>query len=782
MSSSYVQGLDPGGSIAGTKETPFLRSCSLRSFQKKGLSLSTGEGGRRYLSSRCDCLPSSSRVAVEFFFHSMGGREGIVDTAVKTSATGYIQRREVKAMESHTVRYDGTVRNSSDHIVQFSYGGNGWDGSWLERIPLEGLSWSSERMRAELGSLDAERSLALRDVMLPCRLGPDHAGFETRVALPFNVRRMAERVGTNEDDGGALVDVDEAEAFHDVVEAFGSATLSYSVRLALPTSKLTKTFTKTRLSNLVRLVRRAEARAKVCSGEAVGCIAAQSIGEPTTQMTLNTFHFAGCAAKNVTLGIPRLQELLTVSRNPKICSTAVHFVPPFCFSASFAQDFATAVPCTMLSDVVAEYTVERVGDCAFTDSETRARRVHFKLNDEDDADDAYFLRIHLAERLLYAKKLTVPLVLGILEEAVSDEVVLVGTESNDVDCYLHLHAKGLGEAVREFGLTSDKEAHVYHRMAHALTRTVVLCGHPDISEAQVREVCQSSVVADAEGHCREDTRTAYVVDVTGRCMSDLTQLAVVDWYSTTCNDVSAVQSTLGINAAVDQLYNEFTSVISFDGTCTPWPTHTRREREREREREGPSAHALMSALFFSISLSLSLSLSPNALSAVPHTSLALLVSLRTDVYSAHIGVIVDTMCKDGRIKPLNRFGVNREHGNPLARATYEETPDILCESAMLAERSTTQGVSACIMLGQRPDVGTGVVNVEYHTSMLPFEMQASTKCNNDVVVTKIGDANLDVTTLPTLQFKVNLSDVAYDVHDSRTNTFTSGARKRLRSP
>ena len=143
---------------------------------------------------------------------------------------------------------------------------------------------------------------------------------------------------------------------------------------------------------------------------------------------------------------------------------------------------------------------------------------------------------------------------------------------------------------------------------------------------------------------------------------------------------------------------------------------------------------------------------------------------------------MDTMCKDGRIKPLNRFGVNREHGNPLARATYEETPDILCESAMLAERSTTQGVSACIMLGQRPDVGTGVVNVEYHTSMLPFEMQASTKCNNDVVVTKIGDANLDVTTLPTLQFKVNLSDVAYDVHDSRTNTFTSGARKRLRSP
>jgi len=49
----------------------------------------------------------------------MGGREGIIDTAIKTSETGYIQRRLIKALEDVLVKYDGTVRNSRGQIIQF---------------------------------------------------------------------------------------------------------------------------------------------------------------------------------------------------------------------------------------------------------------------------------------------------------------------------------------------------------------------------------------------------------------------------------------------------------------------------------------------------------------------------------------------------------------------------------------------------------------------------------------------------------------------------------------
>lgn len=68
----------------------------------------------------------------------MGGREGLIDTAVKTAETGYIQRRLIKAMESVMVNYDGTVRNSIAQMIQLRYGEDGLDGMWVEEqsIPI----------------------------------------------------------------------------------------------------------------------------------------------------------------------------------------------------------------------------------------------------------------------------------------------------------------------------------------------------------------------------------------------------------------------------------------------------------------------------------------------------------------------------------------------------------------------------------------------------------------------------------------------------------------------
>lgn len=75
----------------------------------------------------------------EFFFHAMGGREGLIDTAVKTSSTGYIQRRLVKAMEDLSIKYDGTVRNSAGDVVEFLYGEDGMDGTRVEGQSVDHL-------------------------------------------------------------------------------------------------------------------------------------------------------------------------------------------------------------------------------------------------------------------------------------------------------------------------------------------------------------------------------------------------------------------------------------------------------------------------------------------------------------------------------------------------------------------------------------------------------------------------------------------------------------------
>lgn len=74
----------------------------------------------------------SGLVSPEFYFHTTGGREGLVDTAVKTAETGYMQRRLVKSLEDLCLHYDMTVRNSVGDIVQVLYGGDGLDPTYME--------------------------------------------------------------------------------------------------------------------------------------------------------------------------------------------------------------------------------------------------------------------------------------------------------------------------------------------------------------------------------------------------------------------------------------------------------------------------------------------------------------------------------------------------------------------------------------------------------------------------------------------------------------------------
>jgi DNA-directed RNA polymerase subunit A' len=69
----------------------------------------------------------SGLTPTEYFFHSMGGREGLVDTAVRTSRSGYMQRRLINALEDLKVENDGTVRHSGGEIIQFVYGEDGID-------------------------------------------------------------------------------------------------------------------------------------------------------------------------------------------------------------------------------------------------------------------------------------------------------------------------------------------------------------------------------------------------------------------------------------------------------------------------------------------------------------------------------------------------------------------------------------------------------------------------------------------------------------------------------
>ncbi|KAF8124475.1 hypothetical protein EV363DRAFT_1540617 [Boletus edulis] len=78
----------------------------------------------------------------EYFFHAMAGQEGLIDTAIKTVETGYIQRHLVKALEDVMVCYDGTMQNFLGDLIQFIYGEDGMDGTFIERQKIETFGMS----------------------------------------------------------------------------------------------------------------------------------------------------------------------------------------------------------------------------------------------------------------------------------------------------------------------------------------------------------------------------------------------------------------------------------------------------------------------------------------------------------------------------------------------------------------------------------------------------------------------------------------------------------------
>ncbi|XP_061361835.1 DNA-directed RNA polymerase III subunit 1 [Gastrolobium bilobum] len=224
--------------------------------------------------------------ATEFFFHTMGGREGLVDTAVKTADTGYMSRRLMKSLEDLFLHYDYTVRNAGGGIVQFCYGDDGMD-------------------PAICPSHGDDEILSSSDVYKVVHEKLSEVGMSRLVVK-----------GVSEDD--TVSDVDSSADFINSLQSFiKDGTELSEEAFTEDNSKNQKKFIQ-RISGITR--KQLEVFLDIClsryrskkieAGTPIGAIGAHSIGEPGTQMTLKTFHFAGVASMNVTLGVPRIKEII----------------------------------------------------------------------------------------------------------------------------------------------------------------------------------------------------------------------------------------------------------------------------------------------------------------------------------------------------------------------------------------------------------------------------------------------------------------------------------------
>ena len=248
----------------------------------------------------------------EYYFHCMAGREGLVDTAVKTSRSGYLQRCLVKNLEGLKVHYDHTVRDVDGTIVQFLYGDDGIEvskGVYAKEFAFALENVESLKLQNESALIEFDGSSSKKK-----NSNAEDAFMDKKTKSWPDVPRNATSILEHEKQYSQFTSLGVLpEKFAKDLDEFLNVTHgNLSDKEFEQTHKITrKQFAK--IMNLKFIASMAS------PGEAVGVIAAQSVGEPSTQMTLNTFHFAGRGEANVTMGIPRLRELLmAASRKPTL--------------------------------------------------------------------------------------------------------------------------------------------------------------------------------------------------------------------------------------------------------------------------------------------------------------------------------------------------------------------------------------------------------------------------------------------------------------------------------
>jgi DNA-directed RNA polymerase beta' subunit len=278
----------------------------------------------------------------EFFFHAMSGREGLIDTAVKTADTGYLQRQLIKSMEDLVVHHDGTVRDTNNNIVQYHYGEDGINATKVETQSLPLGKLSQEEIRTQFGMVGVDWATVLNEGIV--RESEVELVSEYVNELLFDQRMMVEGVFQSKslDSGSVFAPVNLARWILNIKTRFAlkanektdltptyvlqgikkviTRTQPYHkiwcalLRFHLAPHKLIvkDRFTKDAFDTLMEIIVVTHMKTWVQPGDQVGIVAAQSIGEPSTQMTLNSVDWDTeiVIAKNGKILTPKIGEFI----------------------------------------------------------------------------------------------------------------------------------------------------------------------------------------------------------------------------------------------------------------------------------------------------------------------------------------------------------------------------------------------------------------------------------------------------------------------------------------
>jgi DNA-directed RNA polymerase II subunit RPB1 len=644
----------------------------------------------------------------EFFFHTMGGREGLIDTAVKTSQTGYMQRRLVKAMEDVMVQYDSTVRDSYGAVVQFLYGEDGMAGEYIEEQKFDLADRSDEfiaktcsfyeidKGKADLGFIEQiqklyeeekittavreslientnshkilheeyNQILSMRENMRELYL-PDPK--KASKHLPVNIERLITQAQFNISEKGRS-DLNPIDVYSEVkklteslVIVPGTCDISrnangnalklfrYFVHYKLTSRKVILDY---KLSSdafryLLNEIRERYQIAQVHPGEMVGSIGAQSLSETLTQMTLNTFHFAGVSDMNITLGVPRIQEIINCAKNIKDPSMTIFMKEEYRYNKEAAVKLMNLLEFT---------TVRDLAKCSEIYYDPDPNQTIIQADEDlvwgDPGDDSrqnwspWLLRIEMEPAFLYRKDVKLDDIVRAIEKFFppnSDRALDITTSLYTADLIVLRLRMKKRETDPE---GSSNQYHDLKKIEKFILEDMAikgLCPKVAYKQQKLNVYTQNGIEDENKASGGE-----FVLETRGSNLNKAFEFQAVDAYRTTTNHTMDIYEVLGIEAARNSILQEITLVLNFFGIY---------------------------------------------------------------VNRRHINLLADVITASGKLMSISRNGINRIYHSALRKCSFEETVEILMEASANAELDEIKGVTENVMMGQLSKLGTGCFDV-----------------------------------------------------------------------
>ena len=518
-----------------------------------------------------------------------------------TSSTGYIQRKLVKAMEDCKVSYDMTVRNANGNIIQFLYGEDGIDAIKIESHPLFYISMTMEKMDAEymISAKDDLASVLAPDVIQdlhksdPKWMDKMHAHFkqlhadrdffinkmfqgvqETSVMYPVSfVRIINNTIVLRQRFGMRNIMSDLSPIF--VLEEIQK--LCDSVRVS-PNNKGTKLFEmlarmylspkqvifrhgldKTSFKQIIQQVKMRFYDSIVHPSEMVGVVAAQSIGEPLSQCTLNTFHLSGVgSASKATRGVPRIEELTRVTKNVKAPSVTVFLKPEHAQNKAICLQVKNKLETTTFKHIIKTSKIFFDPSDTETTISNDANVVQmykdFQIeNNCDRASAPWLLRLELDRQKMLEVGLTTIELNHALKNQFNNRISCIFSDDNAEDVIFRIK---LYEDVSEetTDMLTDLKA-----LESTILDNIILKGVEKLQSASLEK--EKKVLYNPETRAFEKT-FEYKLYTEGTNLLQVLCMPYIDGTRTVSNDVNEIYKIFGIEAARQCLYNEILAVIT----------------------------------------------------------------------------------------------------------------------------------------------------------------------------------------------------------------------------